>query len=58
MRAKWARGHVLVAAVAFSTALTLAACGSDEPEVNDQSGSVSGLTDTGGPTVPAADCTG
>jgi ABC-type branched-subunit amino acid transport system substrate-binding protein len=58
MRAKSARGHVLIAAVAFATALSLAACGADKAEVNTQSGGVVGLTDTGGPTVAAGDCAG
>jgi hypothetical protein len=50
--------HVLIAAVAFSTALSLGGCGSDEPEQNTQSGAVLGLTDTGGPSVAPADCAG
>jgi ABC-type branched-subunit amino acid transport system substrate-binding protein len=58
MRAKSARSQFLVAAVAFSMALSLGACTSAKKAVNNQSGAVVGLTDTGGPTVPAADCAG
>jgi len=58
MRAKSARGQILVAAVAFSMTLSLGACAADKVEVNTQSGGVVPLTDTGGPTVAPGDCAG
>jgi ABC-type branched-subunit amino acid transport system substrate-binding protein len=58
MRAKSAGSQFLVAAVAFSMTLSLGACASKKAEVNTQSGAVVPLTDTGGPTVKAADCAG
>ena len=58
MRAKSARGQILVAAVAFSMTLSLGACAEDKVEVNTQSGGVVPLTDTGGPTVAPGDCAG
>src|SRR5690349_8217986 len=57
MRARSARTQCLVAVVAFSL-FSLSACAADKAEVNSQSGNVVGLTDTGGPTVPAGDCAG
>ena len=46
----------LVAATA-ALALVLGACGKDD-DSQSQTGNVTGLTDTGGPTVPKGDCTG
>ena len=58
MRAKSVRGRIVVAAVAFSMTLSLAACAADKKKENTQSGAVVGLTDTGGPTVAPGDCAG
>jgi ABC-type branched-subunit amino acid transport system substrate-binding protein len=46
----------LVAATA-ALALVLGACGKDDDSTS-QTGDVTGLTDTGGPTVPKGDCAG
>jgi len=47
-----------LAMAALSAVLALAACAPSTAEVNTQSGGVTGLTDTGGPTVAPGDCAG
>lgn len=52
------RPRTVAAVVTAALAVALAACSSDGDEVNTQTRGETGLTDTGGPKVPAGDCAG